>query len=72
MDTSRSTYFTMLVVQIEGMSYRLREHADLLPDHAQSLVLLESRAHRTSSPAPRKSTKEATRSHLRLITVQAG
>ena len=31
-----------IVVQVEGASYRLRQHADLLPEHTRSNVLLRS------------------------------
>jgi hypothetical protein len=38
-----------VVVQIEGASYRLRQHADLLPEHIRSKALI----HPPSAP-PRK------------------
>ena len=37
-----------VVVQIEGASYRLRQHADLIPEH------LRSKAHITPPPAPKR------------------
>jgi len=37
-----------IVIQIEGSSYRLRQHADLVPEH------LRSKAHVTSPPAPKR------------------
>ena len=38
-----------VVVQIEGASYRLRQHADLLPEHIRSNALIHS-----PSPPPQK------------------
>jgi len=37
-----------VVVQIEGASYRLRQHADLIPEHVRS------KAHITPPPAPKR------------------
>jgi DNA replication protein DnaC len=37
-----------VVIQIEGSSYRLRQHADLVPEH------LRSKAHINPSPAPKR------------------
>ena len=41
-----------IVVQVEGSSYRLRQHADLLPEHTRSNVLL--RPAQASEPTPRR------------------
>jgi hypothetical protein len=30
------------VIQIEGSSYRLRQHADLMPEHLRSKALISS------------------------------
>ena len=40
-----------IVVQIEGSSYRLREHADLLPDHLRNRP---SSLHPASAETPRR------------------
>jgi DNA replication protein DnaC len=37
-----------VVIQIEGSSYRLRQHADLVPEHVRS------KAHITPPPAPKR------------------
>jgi len=37
-----------VVVQIEGASYRLRQHADLIPEHARA------HANLTPPPAPKR------------------
>ena len=37
-----------VVIQIEGSSYRLRQHADLVPEHVRSKALI------TSPPAPKR------------------
>ena len=37
-----------VVIQIEGSSYRLRQHADLVPEH------LRSKAHIDPPPAPKR------------------
>jgi hypothetical protein len=31
-----------MVIQIEGSSYRLRQHADLMPEHLRSKALINS------------------------------
>jgi hypothetical protein len=36
------------VIQIEGSSYRLRQHAELVPEHVRSKALI------TPPPAPRR------------------
>ena len=57
-----------VVIQIEGSSYRLRQHADLVPEHVRS------KAHITPPPAAKASRpttwKETRRSRQRLITDQ--
>ena len=37
-----------VVVQIEGASYRLRQHADLVPEHVRSKAMI------TPPPAPKR------------------
>lgn len=37
-----------VVIQIEGASYRLRQHADLVPEHVRSKALI------TAPPPPRR------------------
>ena len=37
-----------VVIQIEGTSYRLRQHADLVPEHVRSKALI------TPPPAPKR------------------
>ncbi|MBA8916233.1 hypothetical protein HNR51_005354 [Methylorubrum thiocyanatum] len=37
-----------VVIQIEGASYRLRQHADLVPEHVRSKALI------VPPPAPRR------------------
>jgi len=39
-----------VVVQIEGSSYRLRQHAELMPEHVRSKALITPP---TLAPAPR-------------------
>ena len=44
-----------VVIQIEGSSYRLRQHADLVPEHVRSKAL----DHPAARPkAPRPTTQE--------------
>ena len=51
-----------IVVQIEGASYRLREHANLIPEHLQHHALFPSQP--TEAPRRRaRQTKETTRSN---------
>ena len=55
-----------VVIQIEGASYRLRQHADLVPEHVRSKALI------TPPPAPQAprppTRKDHNRSRQRLIT----
>jgi DNA replication protein DnaC len=43
------------VIQIEGSSYRLRQHADLVPEHVRSKALINP------PPAPKQRTRPTTR-----------
>ena len=59
-----------VVIQIEGSSYRLRQHADLVPEHVRSKALI------TPPPAPRNAAagrqERTTSDHdARLITEAA-
>jgi hypothetical protein len=40
-----------VVVQIEGSSYRLRQHAELMPEHVRSKAIITPP---TPAPAPRR------------------
>jgi hypothetical protein len=40
-----------IVIQIEGSSYRLRQHADLVPEHVRSKVLIQPAA---LAPQPKR------------------
>ena len=55
-----------VVIQIEGSSYRLRQHADLVPEHVRSNSSTQPAAR---PETPRPATSKATRrSKQRLIT----
>jgi DNA replication protein DnaC len=43
-----------VVVQIEGASYRLRQHADLVPEHVRSKALITPAPKRRGRPPARK------------------
>ncbi|MEE7450193.1 hypothetical protein MRF4_21615 [Methylobacterium radiotolerans] len=50
-----------VVIQIEGASYRLRQHGDLIPEHVRSKALI------TPPPVPRRRgrpPKKATLDHI--------
>jgi hypothetical protein len=47
-----------VVVQIEGSSYRMRQHADLLPEHSRS-----------SSPSTRRRRNAAAGHHQRRLSI---
>jgi hypothetical protein len=40
-----------IVIQIEGSSYRLRQHADLVPEHIRSKALIQPAA---LAPQPKR------------------
>ena len=57
-----------VVVQIEGARYRLRQHADLMPEHLRFKPLLNPSFPGSRSTPPRTTVKIATtRSAGRLI-----
>jgi hypothetical protein len=57
-----------VVVQIEGASYRLRQHADLLPDNIRAKALIQPTS-REPGKAPKPPGQERrSRSSPRLIT----
>ena len=58
-----------VVVQIEGSSYRLRQHADLMPEHTPLQSPHHAAAPGTAAAPPRPTAKaRSTRSRCRLIT----
>ena len=57
-----------IVIQIEGSSYRLRQHADLVPEHLRRTAPITT-PRRASATPPRPTTeKQEPRSTRRLIT----
>jgi hypothetical protein len=46
-----------VVIQIEGSSYRLRQHADLMPEHVRSKAALNSPIPAQAAP-PRSATPQ--------------
>ena len=61
-----------VVIQIEGSSYRLREHADLLPEHVRIKAEHPTRAHSADPEASRTAAKKwRRRSRQRLIAMPA-
>ena len=53
-----------VVLQIEGSSYRLREHADLLPEHIRAKANIQTAAHPADPAATRPAAKKRrSRSH---------
>lgn len=61
-----------IVVQIEGSSYRLREHADLLPDHLRTVCLPSTQFPLNRLAGVRAEREGVARSPQRLITVATG
>ena len=55
-----------VVIQIEGSSYRLRQHADLVPEHIRSKALIQPPPAPPQAPRPAAQTRRP-RSHQRLI-----
>ena len=51
-----------VVIQIEGSSYRLREHAQLLPEHMRSRVAAATSAQPATKPRRGRPKKEGSRS----------
>src|SRR4051794_16373797 len=52
-----------VVVQIEGASYRLRQHADLVPEHIRSKALIHPPA---QTPPPKRRGRERIRLRSKL------
>ena len=50
-----------IVIQIEGSSYRLRQHADLIPEHIRSNALVQTTDHGHPNQAPRSTAKKRRR-----------
>ena len=62
-----------VVIQIEGSSYRLRQHADLMPEHVRSKAFINPANPGTAAATPRSTAKAwSFRSRYRLITPAAG
>ena len=53
-----------IVIQIEGSSYRLRQHADLVPEHIRSNALIQP------SPRPRRSSAAVDRRKTEALITQ--
>jgi hypothetical protein len=48
-----------VVIQIEGSSYRLRQHADLVPEHMRSkAIITQSPASNRRGRSPERKTKD--------------
>src|SRR5579863_2598342 len=47
-----------VVIQIEGSSYRLRQHADLVPEHMRAKALITSPSTNPRGRPPGKKTKD--------------